>query len=67
MPHFCPKCEKKWKCITDILYEEIIGKGECDLGKECICYKCSGISGMEKIKQLIVKEIKLKQNGVKSK
>ena len=61
MPHFCPNCEKIWYCLTDILFKEIVGNGECDLGRECVCYKCSGIGEMEEIKKLVVNEIKRKK------
>ena len=64
MPHFCPTCKKNWKCLTDILYEEIMGEGACDLGAECVCYDCCGITEMNEIKDKIVQEIREKKNGV---
>jgi len=65
MSHTCPKCKKKWKCITDDLFEELLGVIDgCDMTEDNICYKCAGVTGMEDIRnKLKVGILRRKING----
>ena len=60
--HRCPKCKKNWKCITEMLNDELLdGKGTCDMPKKSMCYDCMKMPEMYGIKDEIQKAIIVKR------
>jgi len=62
--HTCPKCGKEWECVTQFLFDEILGRGGCDM-PDSECYECSPIPEMKEIYNIVVEETRKKKKCVK--
>jgi len=66
LTHHCPKCDKDWKCLTDDLFDHLLGHGQCDLPKNSKCYACSGMPEMKELHQVLISQLKQVGNIKKS-